>query len=220
MQAERAASDCFGIRKAPPVGLAAEAVDRLVARSGKWWVTVEETCDKRIDTLFGRLLFGDVEDRGIRVVIRFRIVAHVAATADVLTLGIARHAARLLEEGGDLQVGLSVASGRAVYAYEDLQPFSTGADEHRQREVQHPEDKDQCRKVLHMVEIQPDNLTVRFDRTCLMPSLEYPRRGESRQSAFQTAGLFGAPFCECGAVGDDFTLPPAAPDQDNDFFKS
>ena len=220
MQAQRAACGCFGVRKAPPVCLAAEAVDRLVTRSCQRRDAVEETCDKRVDTLFGRLLFGDVEDFRVRIVVRLPVVAHVAATADVLALGIACHTACLLEEGGDKGIGFAVAFRRAVYAYEDLQPFSAGTDEHRQRGAQRPEGEDQCRQVLHMVEIQSDDLAVRFDRTRLMSALEYPRRGEPRQSALQLPGFFGTPFRQCGAVGEDLIFPAAAPDQDDDFFKS
>lgn len=102
-----------------------------------------------------------------------------------LHLASASTPACLLEEGGDKGIGFAVAFRRAVYAYEDLQPFSAGTDEHRQRGAQRPEGEDQCRQVLHMVEIQSDDLAVRFDRTRLMSALEYPRRGEPRQSALQ-----------------------------------
>ena len=74
-----------------------------------------------------------MEDFRVRIVVRLPVVAHVAATADVLALGIACHTACLLEEGGDKGIGFAVAFRRAVYAYEDLQPFSAGTDEHRQR---------------------------------------------------------------------------------------
>ena len=79
-----------------------------------------------------------------------------------------------LEEGGDKGIGFAVAFRRAVYAYEDLQPFSAGTDEHRQRGAQRPEGEDQCRQVLHMVEIQSDDHRIGRHLVVTMPAPENP----------------------------------------------
>lgn len=92
----------------------------------------------------------------------------------------------LLEEGGDKGIGFAVAvpAGQSTRT-KTFSPSPPGLTNIASVELSAREGEDQCRQVFHMVEIQSDDLAVCFDRTRLMSALEYPRRGEPRQSALQ-----------------------------------
>lgn len=155
----------------------------------------------------------------LRIIVRLRIVAHVAATTDILASPVAEDPRQLLVASSHRCKSSGMCFTGGIDTDKHLQSLPTGTDEKGQCTGLLTEQGSQPFRVGHMIEIKPHNATILLQLVGTVPTSEHTRRGETGKLPFLFTGSLLIARCQGGTIGCDNSLPTTGADQDDYFFQ-
>ena len=121
--------------------------------------------------------------------------------------------------GGNGCESIQMQLAVGIYEHEYFQAFPAGTDKQSQGVLLLTEKAGQCRRVGHMVEVEPHGMAVSFQLVGTVSGTEYPRGSKAGQLCFELTGSFPVSGSQGIAVRGYLMHPMADTDQDNDFFE-